>query len=120
MEAMSKSASGWAMLSRMEHNSNNVRELSLFPDDDTESEERQEVDKIDLQPLFDRLAKSKFRSFFYLNAKDKAYIKEKGWDKIEQGIRETIAKRWRKRSIPTHSGWLYPLTFDAGKGLKEA
>ena len=28
--------------------------------------------------------------------------------------------RWRKRSIPTHSGWLYPLTFDAGKGLKEA
>ena len=28
--------------------------------------------------------------------------------------------KWRKRSIPTHSGWLYPLTFDAGKGLKEA
>ena len=31
-----------------------------------------------------------------------------------------IASDWRKRSIPTHSGWLYPLTFDAGKGLKEA
>lgn len=61
----------------MEHNSNNVRELSLFPDDDTESEERQEVDKIDLQPLFDRLAKSKFRSSFYLNAKDKAYKGER-------------------------------------------
>lgn len=29
-------------------------------------------------------------------------------------------KCWRKRSIPTHSGWLYPLTFDAEKGLKEA
>ena len=28
--------------------------------------------------------------------------------------------KWRKRSIPTHSGWLYPLTFDAEKGLKEA
>ena len=28
--------------------------------------------------------------------------------------------KWRKRSIPTHSEWLYPLTFDAGKGLKEA
>ena len=27
---------------------------------------------------------------------------------------------WRKRRIPTHSEWLYPLTFDAGKGLKEA
>ena len=31
-----------------------------------------------------------------------------------------LAEDWRKRSIPTHSGWLYPLTFDAGKGLKEA
>ena len=30
------------------------------------------------------------------------------------------ATGWRKRSIPTHSGWLYPLTFDAEKGLKEA
>ena len=67
------------MLSRMEHNSNNVRELSLFPDDDTESEERQEVDKIDLQPLFDRLAKSKFRSSFYLNAKDKGPIGKVPW-----------------------------------------
>ena len=32
----------------------------------------------------------------------------------------SLFKDWRKRSIPTHSGWLYPLTFDAGKGLKEA
>lgn len=31
-----------------------------------------------------------------------------------------VALEWRKRSIPTHSGWLYPLTFDAEKGLKEA
>ena len=30
------------------------------------------------------------------------------------------AEDWRKRSIPTHSEWLYPLTFDAGNGLKEA
>ena len=35
------------------------------------------------------------------------------WDRIS-------SNNWRKRSIPTHSGWLYPLTFDAGKGLKEA
>ena len=32
----------------------------------------------------------------------------------------SLGKKWRKRSIPTHSEWLYPLTFDAGKGLKEA
>ena len=35
-------------------------------------------------------------------------------------ILTAIATAWRKRSIPTHSGWLYPLTFDAEKGLKEA
>lgn len=33
---------------------------------------------------------------------------------------EAVCNAWRKRSIPTHSEWLYPLTFDAGKGLKEA
>ena len=40
----------------------------------------------------------------------------------ERFLREVSFKmfRWRKRSIPTHSEWLYPLTFDAGKGLKEA
>ena len=35
-------------------------------------------------------------------------------------VKAVIRSKWRKRSIPTHSGWLYPLTFDAGKGLKEA
>ena len=35
-------------------------------------------------------------------------------------IRKSLSSMWRKRSIPTHSEWLYPLTFDAGKGLKEA
>ena len=84
----------------MERNSNKVRELSLFPDDDTESEERQEVDKIDLQPLFDRLAKSKFRSSFYLNAKDQEYIRQKGWKKIEESTREIIAKRLAPAAIP--------------------
>ena len=35
-------------------------------------------------------------------------------------LQEEMDGGWRKRSIPTHSGWLYPLTFDAEKGLKEA
>ena len=39
---------------------------------------------------------------------------------VEQHIKLLLGLAWRKRSIPTHSGWLYPLTFDAGKGLKEA
>ena len=51
-------------------------------------------------------------------------IKEEDLDYLHQA--KAILKRrihsfpWRKRSIPTHSEWLYPLTFDAGKGLKEA
>ena len=39
---------------------------------------------------------------------------------FNQEARDFPGNRWRKRSIPTHSEWLYPLTFDAGKGLKEA
>ena len=39
---------------------------------------------------------------------------------IVKEIEGTDLFLWRKRSIPTHSEWLYPLTFDAGKGLKEA
>ena len=57
-------------------------------------------------------------------------LRKGGYDKIISLVNERATKRnilsafntlvWRKRSIPTHSGWLYPLTFDAGKGLKEA
>ena len=46
----------------------------------------------------------------------------KSWNgtSIKNVLEKVADKIWRKRSIPTHSGWLYPLTFDAGKGLKEA
>ena len=49
--------------------------------------------------------------FFLLGYADGYYIDQKE-------IKDEFI--WRKRSIPTHSEWLYPLTFDAGKGLKEA
>ena len=39
---------------------------------------------------------------------------------IPHDVETLDGSSWRKRSIPTHSEWLYPLTFDAGKGLKEA
>lgn len=46
------------------------KQLSLFPEeDDEEQQDKKEIDKIDLNPLFDRLAQSKFRSSFYLNPK---------------------------------------------------
>ena len=69
------------------------KQLDLFANDDEEEKIKKEVEGIDLSPLFERLAKSRFRSSFYLNAKDKAYIHDKGWEKIEQGMRETIARR---------------------------
>lgn len=46
-----------------------------------------------------------------MNAKDKAYIKEKGWDKIEQGTRETIAKRLAPAFIP-NDGKQTPIPLD--------
>lgn len=69
------------------------KQLDLFANDDEEEKIKKEVEGIDLSPLFERLAKSRFRSSFYLNDKDKAYIHAKGWKKIEQGTRETIARR---------------------------
>lgn len=78
------------------------RELSLFdePEDEANAKIRREVDTLDLKPLFERLAKSKFRSSFYLNAKDKEYIRQHGWTKIEQGVGETIARRLAPADIP--------------------
>lgn len=69
------------------------KQLDLFATDDEEEKIKKEVEGINLSPLFERLAKSRFRSSFYLNDKDKAYIHDKGWKKIEQGTRETIARR---------------------------
>ena len=69
------------------------KQLDLFATDDEEEKIKKEVEGIDLSPLFERLAKSQFRSSFYLTSKDKVYIQDKGWEKIEQGTRETIARR---------------------------
>lgn len=76
------------------------KELDLFSEDDDDDEQKEESLKADLNLLFDRLAKSKFRSSFYLNKKDKEYIREKGWVKIEQGAREIISRRLAPASIP--------------------
>lgn len=62
-------------------------ELSLFPDLDTP------LRNYDLTSLFGRLANSTFRSSFYLNAKDRAIIADKGIDIIRQHARQIIARR---------------------------
>lgn len=43
--------------------------------------------------IFDRLAKSEFRSKFRLKQKDKEYIAQKGLDTIERHARDFVAKR---------------------------
>ena len=43
--------------------------------------------------IFDRLAKSKFRSSFHLKEKDILYIKEKGLDKIKSHAYDFVNKR---------------------------
>ena len=70
------------------------KELDLFPEED-EEEQKDEGPKVDLNPLFDRLSKSKFRSSFYLNKKDKEYIHEKGWTKIEYIFRSKSVHPFR-------------------------
>lgn len=69
-------------------------ELSLFPDFDTPHR------NYDLTQLFDRLAKSSFRSSFYLNAMDRDIIADKGIDTIRQHARQIIARRLAPAVIP--------------------
>lgn len=47
----------------------------------------------DLEELFNRLSKSKFRSSFKLKAADIEYIKQRGIEIIEQHARDFITKR---------------------------
>lgn len=87
------------------------KQLDLFANDDEEEKIKKEVEGIDLSPLFERLAKSQFRSSFYLNAKDKAYIQDKGWKKNRAGHARNHSpaagsslyrQRWQ---ADTHAPW---------------
>jgi hypothetical protein len=53
--------------------------------------------------VFERLAKSKFRSSFCLNAEDKKYIAKLGLEKIEAHTKDFIVKRLAPES-PAHDG----------------
>ena len=47
----------------------------------------------DLDSVFPKLAESPFRSRFKLNAKDRAYLKERGIDTVREHARDFVAKR---------------------------
>lgn len=54
--------------------------------------------KTDFDSIFEKLARSKFRSSFKLKEKDKKYIKQKGWDVIEAHCRAFVAKKLKDPS----------------------
>ena len=72
-------------------------QLSLFPDFDFTPPEsdalHQLLDTYDHTALFERLAKSDFRSRFHLSIKDKTYITERGLDTIRKHAEDFVAKR---------------------------
>lgn len=53
-----------------------------------------------MNELFDRLGKSKFRSKFRLDMKDKSYIKEKGLETIRSHAYDFVNKRLAPSNIP--------------------
>lgn len=85
-----------------DHNSE-PRQLSLFGDEDSESQEEadEKIDaSFDLTSLFQRLSQSAFRSRFHLTAKERAYIEEKGMATIRRHAEDFVAKRLAPAVIP--------------------
>ena len=57
-------------------------------------------DEIMYDEIFEKLAKSDFRSRFKLKDKDRLYLEEKGFEKIKEHARDFISKRIAPAVIP--------------------
>ena len=77
-------------------------ELSLFAEADGKDNETQpsESSAYDFTRLFERLAKSAFRSRFRLTQKDKSYIVSKGMATIRRHAIDFVTKRLAPAVIP--------------------
>ncbi len=75
-------------------------EPSLFPEEELQETPMTEEKEYDLSDLFNRLAKSTFRSRFHLSQKDRDYISAKGLDTIRRHARDFVAKRLAPAVIP--------------------
>lgn len=76
------------------------KELSLFPEDEPEIAPNEEPNNYDLTDLFNRLAKSRFRSSFRLTQKDRDYVSAKGLATIRSHAKDFVAKRLSPAVIP--------------------
>ena len=73
---------------------------SLFPEEELNENISSERKEYDLTNLFERLAKSDFRSRFHLSMKDWEYIMEKGLPTIRKHAEDFVAKRLAPAVIP--------------------
>lgn len=73
---------------------------SLFPEEELQEGISSEKKEYDLTNLFERLAKSDFRSRFHLSKKDREYVMEKGLPTIQKHAEDFVAKRLAPAVIP--------------------
>lgn len=73
---------------------------TLFPEEEFVKEDSSVREEFDVTDLFERLAKSDFRSKFHLSNKDKEYIEEKGLATIRKHAEVFVAKRLAPVYIP--------------------
>ena len=92
-------------------NKEDSRQLSLFGEEfegkgedmvmtNKVSATQEALNRFDHQNLFERLAKSTFRSRFHLGAKDRAYVQQKGLETIRQHAEDFVSKRLAPAYIP--------------------
>ena len=86
---------------------------SLFQEEDPHESIPSEKTEYDLTNLFERLAKSDFRSRFHLSKKDREYVMEKGLPTIRKHAEDFVANRLQCTGILF--SWLnMPLAVVAG------
>ena len=77
-----------------------IHTASLYPEEELVEEDSSVRKEYDLTNLFERLAKSDFRSRFHLSMKDREYVMEKGLPTIRKPAEDFVAKRLAPAVIP--------------------
>ena len=73
---------------------------SLYPEEEFVEEDSSVRKEYDLTNLFEKLAKSDFRSRFHMSMKDREYIMEKALPTIRKHAEDFVAKRLAPAVIP--------------------
>ena len=68
-----------------------IHTASLYPEEELVEEDSSVRKEYDLTNLFEKLAKSDFRSRFYMSMKDREYIMEKGLPTIRKHAEDLLS-----------------------------